>query len=263
MTYNDLNNSIKLYVDNSLDFEDSNYSVSMGTNNLDIYIGRESDVANPGYYFNGIIDEVRISNIAKDFNGAGGDDPPEDPVPPEPGEVVINEIMWMGTAASSSDEWIELRNMTDTDLDLSECQLTKLSGSSETLMLIIPDENLINANEFYLISDRDKDNSNINIDSNLVDSDVSLVNSKLQIKLYCRGETWNDDNSILIDTADDGSGTPLKGSNKTPKKSMSRKLIPGDGTSGDNWYTASTSVNWDAGVNEKGTPGTENSPCSN
>ena len=29
------------------------------------------------------------------------------------GDVIINEVMWMGTKASASDEWIELFNLTN------------------------------------------------------------------------------------------------------------------------------------------------------
>jgi hypothetical protein len=35
------------------------------------------------------------------------------------GQVIINEIAWAGTAAGSSDEWIELRNATDRAVDLA------------------------------------------------------------------------------------------------------------------------------------------------
>ncbi|MDO8474011.1 MAG: lamin tail domain-containing protein [bacterium] len=34
--------------------------------------------------------------------------------------VVINEVAWMGTKASSSDEWVELYNASDEEIDLSE-----------------------------------------------------------------------------------------------------------------------------------------------
>src|SRR3989344_3891492 len=37
----------------------------------------------------------------------------------QPGDVVINEIMWMGTQGDSADEWIELRNMTGGVIDIS------------------------------------------------------------------------------------------------------------------------------------------------
>jgi hypothetical protein len=33
--------------------------------------------------------------------------------------VVINELLWMGSSTSSADEWIELRNLTDQAVDLS------------------------------------------------------------------------------------------------------------------------------------------------
>ncbi|RLC79600.1 MAG: hypothetical protein DRJ03_23240, partial [Chloroflexi bacterium] len=34
------------------------------------------------------------------------------------GDVVINEVAWMGTAANSSDEWIELYNTTGSSIDI-------------------------------------------------------------------------------------------------------------------------------------------------
>ena len=39
-------------------------------------------------------------------------------------KVIINEVAWAGTAASASDEWIELYNPTDTAVDLSGWTLT-------------------------------------------------------------------------------------------------------------------------------------------
>lgn len=43
--------------------------------------------------------------------------------------VVINEIAWMGTAVSSADEWIELRNLTSEPVDLSGWTLASDDGS--------------------------------------------------------------------------------------------------------------------------------------
>lgn len=34
--------------------------------------------------------------------------------------VVINEISWMGTTTSSNDEWIELYNTSDNDINLDK-----------------------------------------------------------------------------------------------------------------------------------------------
>ena len=39
------------------------------------------------------------------------------------GDVVINEVGWMGTAASSADEWIELYNTTDHPITLTNWRL--------------------------------------------------------------------------------------------------------------------------------------------
>ena len=35
-------------------------------------------------------------------------------------DVVINEVMWMGSSSHTADEWIELRNMTSHDIDFSQ-----------------------------------------------------------------------------------------------------------------------------------------------
>ena len=180
------------------------------------------------------------------------------------GDVVINELMWMGSKLSpTGDEWIELKNVTGESIDLSGCQLTRISSGSEDLMITIPEGVTINSEEFYLISNYDEAGSNISIEPNLVDASVSLSNSVLQIKLYCGGD-WND-GGVLIDTAGNG-GAPLAGDNGDdseepviPKKSMSRKAIPGNGELEENWYTALIADNWDEGATELGTPGSENS----
>ena len=39
--------------------------------------------------------------------------------------MVINEIAWMGTNSSANDEWIELYNNTDNDIDLTDWQIMK------------------------------------------------------------------------------------------------------------------------------------------
>jgi hypothetical protein len=44
-------------------------------------------------------------------------------------DVVINEVAWMGTAASGTDEWIELYNATGQDVDLTGWTLASSDGS--------------------------------------------------------------------------------------------------------------------------------------
>jgi len=55
-------------------------------------------------------------------------------LPPAPseiplGKVVINEIAWMGTASSSSDEWLELYNTTSVSTDISGWTLKAQDGT--------------------------------------------------------------------------------------------------------------------------------------
>jgi hypothetical protein len=48
---------------------------------------------------------------------------------PEPGQVVIDEIAWGGTAANAADEWIELYNTTGRTIDLTSWGLVALDGA--------------------------------------------------------------------------------------------------------------------------------------
>ncbi len=178
------------------------------------------------------------------------------------GEVVINELMWMGSISagqSTADEWIELKNMTDQEIDLSGWHITKYSNSNNQDMLTIPTGLSIAPNGYFLIANYDYDNikSILNIKPDLVTSTVSLVNNNLQIKLY--DGDWQG-GANLIDTADDGVGDPLAGENTNEQKSsMERNQISGDGTLVENWHTATISQNFDIGANEKGTPRLSNS----
>nr|NQU89031.1 lamin tail domain-containing protein [Bacteroidota bacterium] len=69
------------------------------------------------------------------------------------GEVVINEIAWMGTEASHTDEWIELYNTTGEDIELEGWTLNAEDGSPEITLA-----NTISANGFYLL-ERTDDNT--------------------------------------------------------------------------------------------------------
>ncbi len=56
-----------------------------------------------------------------------------------PDDVVINEIAWMGTTCSPSDEWIELYNNSDLSIDLTGWSLKAADGSPDISLLgIIP-----------------------------------------------------------------------------------------------------------------------------
>jgi len=190
---------------------------------------------------------------------------------PDPGDVVINELMWTGSAGNAADEWLELRNMTDSPVNLSGWQLTKklTSDGTEVLMFTFSGGTTISANGFLLISEFDKANSGINVDPDLIagtgndnNADFALANDNLQIKLYDADFSAG---GVLIDTADDGSGVPMAGldslNGSAVYYSMERNAIPGNGAEAGSWHTtfADTGAFFDAGlITVKGTPKADN-----
>lgn len=173
------------------------------------------------------------------------------------GEVVINELMWMGSYSASeadstndNDEWIELRNMTNAPIDLSGWYLTDRSGTKIT----IPAGKTISPNGFYVISRFDAANSNIKNEPNQVADNLILDNDHLQIKLYNAG-------GLLIDTAGDGDAPAAGFWGGASHWSMERNNTPGNGALAGSWHTCidhASSIYWDVGVEDLGTPGGPN-----
>lgn len=179
------------------------------------------------------------------------------PASPVAGSVVINELMWMGSLGNPDDEWIELRNTTNSAIDLSNWQITSLVGASntETLMLTIPGGKTIPANGYFLISNFDNNASAINVEPDLVETSVVLRNSDLQIRLY-KGP-WTDPTN-LRDTADDGEGTPMAGLHGDNEQSMERNDDPATGWKTCNHDAGNDTIYWDIEGNNYGTPGAAN-----
>lgn len=173
-----------------------------------------------------------------------------------PGDVIINEVMWMGSAASSTDEWLELKNMTAHDIDLSNWDIenggTGLGGHIE-----IPSGYSIKANGYFLITKKKWDETAIALANDLAHdkgythvAGMSLLNEGEQL-------TLENEDSLVIDS------TPLgewpAGTSNSLKQSMERNDIPGDGTLAANWHTcvsgaANGAPYWDATGNNFGTP---------
>ncbi|HLC76193.1 MAG TPA: lamin tail domain-containing protein [Candidatus Peribacterales bacterium] len=162
-------------------------------------------------------------------------------------KIVLSEIFWSGSDLSTADEWIELVNTGSGTASLSGWMLTRMSSGEETPMLMIPAGSLIEPFGFYLIGNNNESSSRLAIEPDFVESAVSLANTQLFLWLY-------DDNGTLIDTIDDGIGTPFAGSNALPKASMERIDLVGSGQIKTNWQTASTFINIDDGASMRGTP---------
>ncbi|MBI4652866.1 lamin tail domain-containing protein [Candidatus Kuenenbacteria bacterium] len=181
----------------------------------------------------------------------------KDEKPLKSGDVIINELMWSGSSSSTADEWIELRNTTNQEIDLSNFNLTYLKDEKEESMLLIK-SGKISPNGFFLISNNSKDyqftngQSILNIDPDLIDSNVTFSNSNLQIKLYDRN--FQDQKAILLDEAGDGK-IPLAGKNETNEKiSMERNEKIEDGKIIYSWHSATTQTNLDLETKDKATP---------
>lgn len=141
--------------------------------------------------------------------------------------IVINEIAWMGNENSSNDEWIELYNNTDEEIDLTGWKLTAQDGS--------PDIELTGtiAPEGFFILERTDDDSAPDVVANQIYSG-SLGNSGEYLKLINTAEE-------LIDKIDASEAWP--GGDNTTKQTLERI----------------DEANWQTSLDSGGTPKQTNS----
>ena len=193
--------------------------------------------------------------------------PTQTPTSVNPGDVVINELMWMGSTKGASDEWIELRNTTSNTIDISGFQLTKwvTSGTDhEELMFTISSGKSITPDGYFIIAQFPSGDlgSALNVSPDETTTSVVLSNTALQIRVFA--SNW-DTGGILLDSAGN-KGSPLAGEHQTsqPKKfySMERNSSPNDGILSGNWHAAASSIGFDPGedIENRGTPKSANSP---
>jgi hypothetical protein len=125
-------------------------------------------------------------------------------------DVVINEIAWGGTAASSADEWIELYNTTATDIDLTNWTIVTLDLNPATIT--IP-SGIIPANGYFLLERSETAVSNITAD--YVYGGSNFANSGETLTLY-------DELNVIIDTVNNNGGGWPAGSGAPNYASMER-----------------------------------------
>ena len=171
-----------------------------------------------------------------------------------PGPVVISEIKWMGSMTSSSDEWIELYNLSPSPIDLDGWVIAKPGSDGEVQEMVRLEAGTLAPGEVFLVSNfgHGDDRTSLDVAPDLVNSAVSLANSKLQVLLY---DGTPGEGGRLVDRADDGSGAPLAGDGKL-KHAMVRVDFEADGTLEEAWATATDAAGWRGGAAELGTPGT-------
>jgi len=164
-------------------------------------------------------------------------------------QVVINEVAWMGTETSSANEWIELKNNSNNEVDLTGWQLLSPDGDIKIILGEKDKKGIINKKilpgEFYLL-ERTDDTSAPGAVADFIYagalSDESSDTKSEGLRLY-------NDQSILIDEALANSGSNNKkwpAGDKNTKQTMERN----------------NSGAWQNSQSPGGTPRAENSGSS-
>jgi tetrahydromethanopterin S-methyltransferase subunit G len=148
---------------------------------------------------------------------------------PSKNKVIINEVAWIGGTVSANDEWIELKNISGTPVNLTGWQLM---DKGKQIKIIFGSGEQFSANSFYLL-ERSNDESVPNILADLIytgalsDSDEAL---------YLFNEACQ-----LEDEVEAFPNWPA--GDKLEKRSMERKA----------------DFSWQTSLNSGGTPKAENS----
>jgi hypothetical protein len=190
------------------------------------------------------------------------------------GDIVINEVMWYGAHdqdADGTDEFIELRNLTDRDISLDMWQI----GGVDDFVVGLPPGSTIPAGGLFSIVDHvlepyqdgaPQDEGSAYTTGDLV---VNSTNDNRLSRLYLKDTALElkllDPDGTVMDLAGDG-GIPFAGGPEgAVVRSMERRPIPGNGTDPASWKACSATQ---GGENVRdtfrsfilATPGEENSP---
>ncbi|MBI4059644.1 lamin tail domain-containing protein, partial [Candidatus Giovannonibacteria bacterium] len=152
-------------------------------------------------------------------------------------QVVFNEIAWMGSplrsgetaTAASNNEWMELKNVSQANVDLSGWQIL---DESEKFNVIIEKGN-VSAKGLYLM-DRSDDDSVVGVVAEKI-YNGALANSGMWLRFF-------DDHCVLVDEVNAAGG--WSGGDNSAKKTLERNL--------DNF-------DWHTSEGPGGTPKKENS----
>jgi hypothetical protein len=153
-----------------------------------------------------------------------GDDTPE---------VIINEIMWMGSTASTADEWVELRNTTSSPIDLTDWTLTGIGLPADAL-----DGLTVAAEGYLLLSNYPLGHANT-----VLDIAPDYVNASVAISNTCSAIALVNTEAVTVDEMGCSGGSYFGGENTAVKRSLSRNYHVTDGTLTGSWHTSPAFAN--------------------
>ena len=167
--------------------------------------------------------------------------------------AVINEVMWMGTDLSASDEWVEIFSAEGAEVSGWKLQYVSSKGEEKTIVTFASGT-VMEPKEYFIIARQHADASGLLVEPKVVTPSMTLLNDGLVLRLYnAAGE--------LMDEVHAGDGTPFAGANPSGgigRASMERIDPNGPGSEKSNWRTATISQGFDDGAQVFGTPGSAN-----
>ncbi|OGC78274.1 hypothetical protein A2619_05680 [candidate division WWE3 bacterium RIFOXYD1_FULL_39_9] len=191
-------------------------------------------------------------------------------------DVVINEIMWGGSSVHERDEWIELRNTTDEDIDLTDWIIDGAGPAEHEIKLT----GAIPANGYYLVSyyptDYDSGSEKAGVNDDIEEDEyrrtgpesMHLDDNGEKLVLKDPADNTIDETPDVPNGPDGGWAAGQAGNNgddSSSWRSMQRIETEddeevGDGDNEDNWYTCNhdecdDDTYWDEGDGQDyGTP---------
>lgn len=177
-------------------------------------------------------------------------------------DVVINEVAWAGTVANSADEWIELRNNSSQEIDLSGYALRWDDGETVVRFEASSDSNTVEVRrttipaDGFMLLERTDDEAISDVDADLIYTGA-LGNGGETLQLL------DDEGDVVDEVNADGGEWPAGAASdgEVPYASMER-IDPEDEGTDANWATNNGVIRngTDTGGNLiNGTPKAENS----
>ncbi|HDH99091.1 MAG TPA: lamin tail domain-containing protein [bacterium] len=145
-----------------------------------------------------------------------------------PLDIVINEVAWMGQSTSAKNEWIELYNNREKEIDISGWSIENAGINRKTLKI---SKGKVPGNEFFLICRKKMP------DCDFIAKDLSLANDYLKNgPLILKDKAGN-----IIDKMPDAKSKKWPAGSVKTKQTMARKNPKDKGNLVSNWLTSQRS----------------------